>query len=432
VAKLLKEGRLNDLRLLSILSPLSDFILNSTPRPDTTEVKTWQRDLSRPWGRDLLPLQRFSDMSRALLGQPGKSLEENLRQGTAYVTTRRQRVEIPEGYGKEEAERITIVLYDTSGSMGGNPGEFQAGLISAFTARALSDIAPSGKHRHRVVIVPFDGAPGVPVAVTNTQEALDILRNYQSKFANTGGGTDIQKALLQAMSLIADAEKRAGEPLAAANIVLMTDGQSAIDPNELLRARKAIDRQTPLQTMFIAINNTNMDLMEFAMDSRSMGAERGFYREFTSEHIGDILNEARGLDISKFKDAFFTEQAAREIPGEIYALMDQAQRLASRYMDQIYNGSRYLPAREHLEELEKIKWHDIKQMDRPLEQWIVKLRNFFLHPVFSDRRVLERVVDDLMGNLDGLTGIKTNQLSDREQEQLRHLVRYAAGLETAQ
>lgn len=428
VARRLKRGELNDLRLMSILSPLSDFILNSTPRPESIEVKTWQRNPRRPRGQDLLPLQRFTDMARALLGQPGKSVEDNIREGTAFVPTRRQRVQIPMGYGKEEAERITVVLYDTSGSMSGDPGRFQAGLISAFTGKALSDVSPSGRHRHRVVLVPFDTTPGTPIPVTNTAEALDVIRNYQSKLKNTGGGTDIQKALLQGMSLIADAEKRSGEPLAAANIVLMTDGQAQVDTAELLQARKAIDRQTPLQTMFIAINQTNEELMRFAMDSQSMGAERGFYREFTSEHIKDILNEADHLNLQGRND-FYTDQSARDLPQEIYNLMDESLRLATQFSDQVYYGNQYVSAREHLEELEKLKWRDVKQADRPLEKWLIKVRQLARHPVFQDKRLLERVVDDLVTHFEILTGVKMDSLSDHEQEQLRHLIRYAAGLE---
>ena len=53
-----------------------------------------------------------------------------------------------------------------------------------------------------------------------------------------------------------------------------------------------------------------------------------------------------------------------------------------------------------------------------------------MHPIFKDPRILERIVDDLVNNIELLTGIKTNQLSDHEQEQLRHLVRFAAGLDT--
>lgn len=428
VAKQLKSGKLNDLRLISILSPLSDFILNSTPRPETIEVKTWQRNSRRPRGQDLLPLQRFTDMARAILNQPGKTVEENMQEGTAFVPTRKQRVKISAGYGKEGAERITVVLFDTSSSMSGDPGRFQAGLISAFTGQALSDVSPSGRHRHRVVLVPFGATPGTPLPVTNTAEALDVIRNYQSQLKNTGGSTDIQKALLQGMSLIADAEKRSGEPLAAANIVLMTDGQAQVNSAELLQARKAIDRQTPLQTMFIAINETNKELMRFAMDSQSMGVEKGFYREFTAEHIKDILNEADHLSL-KGRHDFYTDKQARDIPQEVYRLLDESLRLAADFSDQIYYGNQYISAREHLENLEKLKWRDVRQIDRPVEKWLVKVRQLVRHPAFQDKRILEKIVNDLVTHFEGLTGVQMNSLGDFEQEQLRHLIRYAAGLE---
>lgn len=428
IAKKIKTGAMKDLRLLSILSPLSDFILNSTPRPDTTEVKTWQRDSRRQRGRDLLPLQRFSDLPRAIMGQPGKTIEANIMEGTAFVPTRRQRVQIPAGFGNEEAERITIVLYDTSGSMNGDPGRFQAGLISAFTARALSDVSPSGRHRHRVILVPFDDSVGEAVPVTNTQDALNVIRNYQQKLKNTGGGTDIQKALIQAMALIADAEKRSGEPLSAANIILMTDGQADISPDELLRARQAIDRQTPLQTMFIAINQTNEELMRFAMDSQKMGAERGFYREFTPEHIHDILREADTVQLRK--DAFYSDKNPNEAPQEVYQLLRQALSLAGEFTDQIHHGILFMSARDHLASLEKLKWRDVQHLDRPLEKWLIKLRQFVMHPIFQDTKVLQRVMDDLINEFERLTGIPVADLGDHEQEQLRHLVRFAAGLES--
>ncbi|OFZ15323.1 MAG: hypothetical protein A2Z20_03525 [Bdellovibrionales bacterium RBG_16_40_8] len=208
----------------------------------------------------------------------------------------------------------------------------------------------------------------------------------------------------------------------------MTDGQDKIDASELLRARNAIDRKTPLQTMFVAINQTNEQLMRFAMDSHAIGVERGFYREFTSDHIKDILDDADHLNLAKRND-FFTEKSANELPQEIYRLLDEALRLAAKFSDQIYYGSRYTSARTHLDELEKLKWRDVKQVDRPLEKWLVKIRKLALHPIFQDQRLLERMVDDLLINLERLTGIKMDSLSDHEQEQLRHLVRFAAGFE---
>ena len=429
VAKELKKGKLNDLRLMALLDPLTDFILNSSHRPESVEVKQWLKNLRRPMGRDLLPLSRPSDIVRALVTRPDLSLEDNINMGTAFVPTRRQIVRIPLGHGEDEAERITIVLYDTSGSMSGSPGTFQAGLISSFTAKALSDLAPSGRHRHRVVLLPFGSEPGTPVKVTDTAEALDIIDNYHAKLANTGDGTNIQAALMQAMGLIADAEKRMGEPLAAANIILMTDGiDDNIDTAELYRARGAFDRQTPLQTMFVAIRESNPQLMEFAMSSRSAGMEKGFYREFRSDHIKDILQESRDLNFEG-KDYFYTDKTRKDIPREMDGAMASARVEAAIFSRQVRNGSGYKSSLDHLENFRKIKWNNVSDMERPLEKWLMRLR-MFAHGSFpTDRRLLEVIVDDLMVNFETLAGTNMNTLGDYEQEQLRHLIRYAAGLE---
>ena len=428
IAEKLKMNKLADLRLLASLLPLTNFILNSTPRPEYIEVKSWERNLKKPKGRDLMPLQRFSDLTRAIRGQPGKSIEENIREGTVYVPVTRKKVQIPAGYGKEEAERITIFLYDTSGSMDGDPGEFQAGLIAAFTSQAISDTSRSGKHRHRVVIIPFDENPGKPVEVTNYQQALDVLKNYQEKMKNTNGGTNIQKAIIQAMAVIADAQKRTGEPLAAANIIVATDGQADINAEELLQKRQLIDRSTPLQTMFISIGGTNEELIKFAMDSQRMGSEQGFYREFTHDHIKEILQDARHLKMEGRKD-FYTEKTNQDIPHEFVTLMNELIQLSAKFSDEVFQGSQITRAKDHLHKLEKIKWLGIKEMDRPLEDWIKKLRKFAIQPIFKDKKVLERVVHDIVTHFEKFAGVSFNSLSDNEQEELRHLVRYAAGIE---
>jgi|GEM_PF-6038417 len=429
VAKLLQAGDLNDLRLLSILSPLTDFVLSSNPRPEYQQVRTWVR-AAKTSGSDLLPLQRFGELARAVFLQPGKSIEANLRDETAFVATKRKRVMIPTGHGKEDAERITIVLYDTSGSMSGDPATFQAGLISAFTARALSDFSPSGKHRHKVVLVPFDHDVHTPVKVTNRQEALDVLNSYQSKLGNTGGGTDIQKAMLQALSLIADAEQRAGEPLAAANIVLMTDGESNVDIEELARARNAIDRETPLQTMFIAIGGTNKMLIDFATQSRGKLFDAGAYREFTHEHISDTLKEARtAIKAAEQNGAFYTEHDASAVSWKTRDLLDKAANLARVFSDEVYSNGRFEKPEHHLRQLETMRSSNTEHVDRPLEKWIKDVRMFAYNDAFADRTLLERVVDDLVRNMKILTGVEFSEFSTYEQEEIRHLLRFAAGLE---
>ena len=422
VADALKAGNLNNLRLVSFLSPLADFILNSSFRPESLEVKTRQRDLVRPRGQDLLFLQRWSDLSRALLGQPGRGFEENIQNGTAFVLGRRQRIKIPSFTGKHEPERITIVLYDTSGSMIGASARFQGGLVAAFVGKALSDVSLHGRHRHRVILVPFNNTPGTPQRVTNTHEALDVINQFTKGVNFTWGGTNIQLALLEAMNLIANAEKQAGEPLAATNIILMTDGIDDVNVEELRQARKMIDRRTPLQTMFVAIDQTNAELMEFAMDSKKIGAEKGFYREFKRPLICDYLRRADTLDPGA-PDSIVIDK----IPNEIVASLDQVQRMANDLADEIQRARRHTLIEEHLATLARAKPSEKTPMDRPLEKWLVQVRKLLLRqPVFArDAIVLDRVLDDLFENFARLTAIPFPELYERELEQFKHVLRHS-------
>lgn len=429
IAKDLKENKLRDLRLMSTVSSLTDFVLNPEPSPEFMEIKTWTRDYSKPRGRDILSLQRISDWPRAILGQPGKTLEENMLEQSAYLAVHRKRVDIAAAHGKEESERVTVVLYDTSGSMSGNPGEFQAGIIAAFTAAALSDVSPSGKYRHKIVIIPFDSEPGLPIVVNNATEALEVIKNYRKKLANTSGGTDIQKAYLAALAVIAEAGQRNGEPLAAANIVLMTDGQASIDANELMKARDAIDRRTPLQTMFIALNQTSDELIRFAQDSKSIGSDRGFYREFTGELINEIIKEAQTIDLKDRKD-FYSEKHGKDLPREFENLLHEAFRLANNLTAQIERGRNYTPAARHLQDIKTAKWLDLKQVDRPLDKWLIRVRQFIKNPIFQDKKLLERVIDDLMAQVQRISGLSFDSMSNHEQMQLRHLLIETAGIKT--
>jgi Mg-chelatase subunit ChlD len=424
----LVSGNLNDLRLVASLGPETNFILNATPSPEMIEIKTWTEHPGRH-GRDLLPAQRVSQLSRAFFGQPGMSPLANFRQRTAFVRTRRKRVQIPAGHGKDEAERITIVGYDTSGSMDGDPGRFQAALIGAFVTRALSDISPSGKYRHRVLLIPFDGSVGKPFPVTNSDQALDVLAHYREKLHNTNGGTDVQEFLIQAMALIAAAQKQNGEPLAAANIILMTDGKANINLPKLREARAAIDRRTPLQAMFVAINGTNPDLVQFALDHRQVGLDAGYYREYPPDLITRILADADNLDLDRLKadgKAFYADAdtGGRGPTPELYRLLAEAQQPIEEWESALGPARRRVhPPSAHLAELDALPWNSTERRSRPIERWIKELRVLTLYPVFSNPAVSDAVLDDVMTNFEQLTRLRKPELTAFERENLGHLLR---------
>ncbi len=431
VERLLKSGSLNDLRLLSLLMPHTEFVLNSVPRPEYEEVMTWQRDSNRATGRELLLAQKPFEVLRGFMGQPEKTPEQNWREGTAYSQVHRQRLEIPTGFGKDDAERITIVLYDVSGSMHGDPLKFQAGLISAFTAQAISDVSPSGAHRHRVVLVPFHHQVGEPKKVTNAAEALAILDNYERKLDWGSGGTDIQKALIQAMALIADAERRSGEPLATANIVLMTDGEAPLDIPALVEARNAIDRSTPLQIVYVAIGSSSNELIKFVGESEGKGLGKGSHCPFDNSKMSEILRKAAGPLASAKPGQLYTEKTAYDLPRSTEIHLRDAARYLSQFVAQVQVSHKHTSPGEHLKSLEKLSWNRPESTERRLEKWIQDLRRAGYTDVLANDKTLglkARIAHDIFQHFEKITGIKFNELSQKEQTELKHYLCHAASM----
>src|SRR5207247_1562020 len=109
-------------------------------------------------GKDILPVESPSQLRTAILPNPFDPLR-SLASGQAFRRARRKVVDVPASKGKDEQHRVTVVLYDVSGSMDGDPAIFQANLIAAFVAHAASDVSKKGKFRHKVVIIPFGQNP---------------------------------------------------------------------------------------------------------------------------------------------------------------------------------------------------------------------------------------------------------------------------------
>ena len=436
LAKDLKNRKLNDMRLLSLLSPHVDFVLSANPRQEGTMARIWEHDNQFYSGHDPLPLRRLEDGRRAFLGQPEKSLLTNISEGTAFLFGQFREVRIPEGFSIDDSERVTVILYDTSGSMSGDPADFQAGLIGAFTAQALSDVSSSGHYRHRVVLVPFDSNPGQPVMVRNAAEALNVVRDYRSKLANTGGGTLITPALVYAMGLIAEAENRAQrgdtqDSLAFANIILMTDGDDneGVKLEEVYQARQAIDRATPIQITYIAIGSPNPDLVTLSHQFREMGAESGFYKEFTEERMQSFLQDSKNQDILG-ENTFYSTKSPSTLPQSLQTTLRYASRLAEELSNQILTNRRAV-ARSMEQQRAKIKevfeWErNITPHNRRLASLIGNLsalRNLLNTAIFSHNPAMsQRVVEDVLVNFEQIASRKLSELTAEEQGHIMHLI----------
>ncbi len=426
----LKKNTLDDYKLIASLSKHTDFVLDASPRPEYRDIMTYERDSKRTTGNELMPLQRLSELNRGLMPKPGASIEENLRLGI-QVPTRRKRTAIPSGMKMEEDERITILLYDISGSMSGTPAHFQAGLIATFAAQAIGDISPSGKQRHKILLVPFDDEVHEATSISTQAEAIALIENYQSKLALSLGGTDIQKALLEALKLIAAAEKKQGEPLAVANIILMTDGESTVDAQVLNQARSQIDRRTPIQTMFISIGSSgNSELLKFAQDSKKFGFDQSYYREFSNDVINKVIADSQKMPEAP-PDSLYFERKPHSLPTEFRNMLKKAVEQAFQFTNVLRDHPQLADSKNQIKQLNLLSRSTTSTQKRkfPIRSWIRDLRRFGQTNILDKNRIyFDYITSDIYKNFQKLSGVAVDELDMTETSDLEHLLKYSAGL----
>ncbi len=432
----IRNGKLEDEKLINSLYSYTNFILNSSMKPGKMETKTWQQG-NPVRGGDILLLDRPTDWRNAVLGNPSKDVFDNMRDGTAFKLTHRKIVTTESKKEQNEAERITIVGFDVSGSMSGDPMKFQAALITAFACRALDDVTKSGKHRHKVLLVPFDDKVGKPIKVNNAEEALSLISNRHTwlKSSPGNGGTDIQAFLEQALALIAEAQTVAKSPLDIANIILMSDGGSPVDYEKLKKARNAIHRDTPVQAMFIALGSTNPELIKFARDVQKMGMssttkDSDPYGHFTNEQISDLLALAQKNNLEKYKHPYYSTQKPSDIK---QADRDQLANIFYSMVEQTKKYSEKTSARlmalqkpnELITDLSRklSKTNRELHKERNIESWLLGLRQWIAkHDIHKDQKLFEIIAEDLMTNFEKSLHVKFDDLSHYELEELKHLL----------
>jgi transglutaminase-like putative cysteine protease/Mg-chelatase subunit ChlD len=426
----IRAGKLNDEKLISALYGYTDFILNSSFKPGKMEVKTWlQESLTR--GRDILPLTRFSDWRNTILTRPDLDIIGNMEQQAAYHLTNRKKIFTESKKEQNEAERITVVGFDTSGSMAGDLDRFQAALITAFACRAINDVTSSGKHRHKILLVPFDNKVGTPIKINNIDDISNLIKNYKSWLKNTSGGTDIQEFLLQAMALIAEAQTNTKSPLDTANIIVMSDGESPIDYALIKKARNAIHRDTPLQTMFVALGSTNPDLKRFARDAEQMGMNTpDLYRSFSHQKIAQTIDESEKNNLEKHRKAFYSLKKPSDIIQDdrdkiistFKTIIEKTKQLREKTLIRTTTANKPEYHKKYLYSKTSALSKKSHQ-ERKIEAWLHEFREWIKkHEIHKDPKLFELILDDLMINFEKSFNVKFEDLSHYELEQLNHLL----------
>jgi hypothetical protein len=269
----------------------------------------------------------------------------------------------------------------------------------------------------------FDDKVHSTKRVINSYDAYDVIRNFRQQLKNTNGGTNIMAALTEAVSQIVEAEKTAGEPLASANIVLMSDGQSNVNLEAMKKQLARVNRKTPIKFMFIAINGENADLVALANMAIEAGAAESYYQKFTDEHIHELLDQGDQLPEVNLERELYAAKGAEALPPNIDT---QISNLAQDINLEIQR----LHAIQKPRELEA--WHQDMQMTPVLpdnekatqiKSEINRLRSLLYRSnVLKEHNFPTVIMDDVMKNFAKTFGKPFDPLMVREREEINHLL----------
>ncbi len=268
------------------------------PYFDVDEVLSSEEEVAtRPSGRTRLrrvpyptPLMSYdytgtlADLAQLVVSDP-RTLLYDLASNRQLVRTYLE----PEMRPRPRVVRKTAVrvyVLDASGSMFGQRAHFRDALLLS-ELNNLRRKAREGKPFDALYFCFFNDRPTDLARVDSAAEAARQMQKLLSH-SPAEGQTDISLALMTAFDSIRSAQGRDPQ-LARAKVVLVTDGEDAVDL-ELVRRSRAPIGSLNIDLSFISLGEENRDLKALAEEQRAQGS-RGFYQSLSDAELTSVRSE---------------------------------------------------------------------------------------------------------------------------------------------
>ena len=221
-------------------------------------------------------------------------------------------------------------------------------ILVAELSTLIGRLAAPGDTRCTLFYRYFDEDLGLVTRVASTSAARDAIRDVVAN--ERSGGTDIQKALLASLAQVAEARAEDVD-LARAQIVLVTDGEAAVDEDRIVAARDAL-AGLPIGISVIALGKENPALRGLVARQRAKG-EAAFYHHLDDaelealleEECGGLLDELESLDrardLSALEDLEVEAQARREVGLDADGAEGSCARSEALRRDRVAIGARF-------------------------------------------------------------------------------------------
>lgn len=218
------------------------------------------------------------------------------------------------------------MLLGTSGRAAGARARMRDAILLAELA-TLYRRATEGARGTRVVLFYryFTKSLGAVARVATASEAIDAMAQVVATPRH--GGTDIEAALLASFAQIREA-REGDRDLARAQIVLVTDGEAAVDEAVILAAREK-EGDFPIGVSVIALGEENPVLRRLVARQRARG-EPAFYHFVSDSDLAAIVSGRRAggapvhaTDRPGVTSGDATPPSVVELTGELRALIDE-------------------------------------------------------------------------------------------------------------
>ena len=181
---------------------------------------------------------------------------------------------------------VRVYVLDASGSMHGPRSRFRDAILIA-ELNALRVKARQGVPFDPLYFSFFNDSPTELARIDNGPEAT---RQIEKLFRHSPaeGQTDISLALMSSFESIRNAQGK--DPyLSRATVVLVTDGEDAVDLELVRKTRKPFEG-LDISLSFISLGEENPDLKSLVIEQRNVGG-RAFYHHLSDAEIGVARTE---------------------------------------------------------------------------------------------------------------------------------------------
>ena len=305
LAQDLTTGRLKPLLQMGAVSDFVDMTLNSSQEPQWKDEPTLNRSLVPKPRQDLIVTRNPLDFAKMLWNlRPGENMFAPTLQGRQFAMGSLETRRVPNPKNPVE-RKISVIYYDISGSMRGNPVETQDALLMAFVDRALSETDAIGRPLHEVYLIPFGDKRYEGVHISSREDAINFISKMMNFRTNAGEGNAYTKFVEEFYELVASSyakKSQAGREklFQKANMVLFTDGIYQVDINSIEQARKKLPSGVDINLNFVSIGDQVNDNLQAVATNSKVSAKKPTFRQLNSQMITSVVGVSAQYDPEAF------------------------------------------------------------------------------------------------------------------------------------